>query len=129
MQQSQLEKTDTNDSYNIQRLAIKVKNKYCFISTNDIKYISSSSYYVEIFTVNKEKFLYRISIKDFIEQLDSAVFLRVNRSTIINIFQVKELISEGQGDYSISMLDGTYFSLSKIYKKDFLRFFGIRVSK
>ena len=128
MKHHQLEIIEKRDSLAISRLAIKVKNKYCFVSTNDIKYILSSSYYVEIFTINKEKYVYRISIKDFIRKLDSSLFLRVNRSTIINIYQVKELISEGQGDFSISMLDGTYFSLSKIYKKDFLHFFGIRAS-
>ena len=129
MEQHQSEIIEEKDSYRVQRLAIKIKNKYFFISTDDIKYISSSSYYVEIFTIKGEKFLYRISIKDFIKKLDPTFFLRVNRSTIINVFQVKELISEGQGDFSISMLDGTYFSLSKIYKKDFLHFFGIRVCK
>lgn len=128
MEQRQLEIIERKDSLKINRIAIKIKNKYCFIATDDIKHILSSSYYAEIYTIHEERFIYRISIKDFIEKLDSNLFLRVNRSTIINIDQVKELISEGQGDFSISMLDGNYFSLSKIYKKDFFNFFGIGMS-
>lgn len=128
MKQHLLEITERKDLLKIQRLAIKVKNKYYFIPTKDIKYIKSSSYYVEIFTTNKEKFIHRISIKDFIKKLDSTLFIRVNRSTIINVYQVKELVSEGQGDFSILMLDGSYFYLSKNYKKEFLIFFGIRTN-
>ena len=128
MKQNQFKIFNKRDSIKTKRIAVKVKNKYCFISVEDIKYILSSSYYAEIYTIEDERFIYRISIKDFIEKLDSGLFMRVNRSTIININQVKELISEGQGDFSISMIDGNYFSLSKNYKKDFFHFFGIKVS-
>ncbi len=123
MKQHQLRIIGRKNHVKINRLVIKVKNKYCFIATEDIKHVLSSSYYAEIYTIKDERFIYRISIKDFIERLDSSHFLRVNRSTIINIDQVKELISKGQGDFSISMLDGNYFSLSKIYKKEFFNFF------
>ena len=128
MSQNQFEIINKRDSIKTKRVAVKVKNKYCFISTEDIKYVLSSSYYAEIYTIHEERFIYRTSIKDFIEKLDSDLFMRVNRSTIINMNQVNELISEGQGDFSISMLDGNYFSLSKNYKKDFFHFFGIKVS-
>ena len=92
MKQHQFEIIKKEDSFKTKRVAIKVKNKYCFISTEDIKYVLSSSYYAEIYTIKDERFIYRISIKDFIEKLDSNLFLRVNRSTIINIDQVKELL-------------------------------------
>lgn len=128
MSQNQFKIINKRDSIKTKRVAVKVKNKYCFISTEDIKYVLSSSYYAEIYTIHEERFIYRTSIKDFIEKLDSDLFMRVNRSTIINMNQVNELISEGQGDFSISMLDGNYFSLSKNYKKDFFHFFGIKVS-
>lgn len=121
----ELEIIAKKDIFKTRRFTVKVKNKYCFIPTENIKYISSMSYYVEVFTINEEKFIQRTSVKDLIQKLDSNLFLRINRSTIINVYQIKELVSEGQGDFSVSMLDGKYFSLSKIYKKELFHYFGI----
>ena len=128
MKQNQFEIINNRGSIETKRVAVKVKNKYCFISIKEIKYINSSAHYAEMHTLKKERFVFRTTMKDLVKKLDSDLFMRVNRSTIININQVKELISEGQGDFSISMLDGNYFSLSKNYKKDFFHFFGIKVS-
>jgi two-component system LytT family response regulator len=112
-------------SLKIDRLTIKIKNKYHFLPYYDIKYLLSSSHYAEIYILNNEKYVYRISMNDLIKKLDSNLFLRVNRSTIVNTLYVKELISEGLGDYTISMEDKTFFSLSKKYRENFLLKLGV----
>jgi two-component system LytT family response regulator len=75
--------------------------------------------------LNGERFVYRVSMNDLIKRLSPHLFLRVNRSTIVNTLYVKELISEGLGDYTISMEDKTFFSLSKKYKEKFLLNLGV----
>jgi len=49
------------------------------------------------------------------------MFVRVNRSSIINTHEIKEVISEGQGDYSIIMKDKTIFSVTNKYRSNFLK--------
>ena len=108
------------------KIAIKEKNKFYFIEPRSIKYIVSSAYYAEIIDIKNSKHIIRISMSDFIKSLDSNIFIRINRSTIININEINEVISEGFGDYSIIMNDENFFSLSKNYKKSFFEKLGIK---
>ncbi|WP_299886310.1 LytTR family DNA-binding domain-containing protein [uncultured Lacinutrix sp.] len=112
---------NTSPSSYIEKVVLKTGKKFYFIKTETIKYITSSAYYAEIFTKDNSKHIYRISMSDFIKKLDPNTFNRINRSTIINNNDIKEVISEGQGDYSIIMNDKKIFSLSSKYKSDFLK--------
>ena len=79
-----------------------------------------------IFTVKKEKHVHRISMGQFIDQLDPRDFSRINRSSIVPMKNIKEIISEGLGDYSIRMNDGETFPIGKNYKNDILKKMGIK---
>jgi two-component system, LytTR family, response regulator len=110
----------------LEKIVLKINNKYYFIDTNDIKHILSSGYYAEIFTFDNEKHVYRISMTDFIKKLDNNKFIRVNRSTILRLSEIKEIISEGLGDYSIVMNDDSVHFLSKNYREYFLKKLNIK---
>ena len=105
----------------LDKLVLKVNKKYYFVEVNTIKYITSSAYYAEIFTFDGKKHIYRISMTDFMNKLDPDLFIRVNRSAILNLSQIKEVISEGAGDFSVVMHDEASFALTKIYKNGFLQ--------
>jgi two-component system LytT family response regulator len=117
---------DNHTKTYLDKIVLKIGKKYYFIDTTDIKYIVSSAYYAEIFTSDGEKHIYRISMTDFILKLSPSIFIRINRSTIINMNYMKEIISEGLGDFSIKMKDSQVFSLSKIYKTEFLQKMDIK---
>ncbi len=116
---------NTSGNY-LEKVVLKIGNKFYFVKTETIKYITSSAYYAEIFTKDNNKHVYRISMSDFIEKLNPSMFLRVNRSTIINMNEIKEIISEGQGDYSIKMNDQSVFSVTNKYRSNFLKSTKIR---
>jgi len=107
-------------------IVLKRNKKYYFVKVNEIKYIRSSAYYAEMFTLNGEKHVHRISMSHLGKQLDPQLFSRISRSTIVAMSKIKEIVSEGQGDYSVIMNDGEGFQISKKYKIDFLRKMGIR---
>ncbi len=67
----------------LESVVLKKNKKYYFVKTSDISYIKSSGYYAEIYTLNGEKHVHRISMSLLIDQLDPKVFSRVNRSTIV----------------------------------------------
>lgn len=103
----------------LESIVIKNGNNFYFIDTEEVKYITSSAYYAEIFTLDGKKHIHRISMTDFIKVLGPD-FIRVNRSSILKIGSIERVVSEGMGDYSIVMKDGNTFQLSKNYKTEFM---------
>lgn len=117
----------TEKSNYINQITIKTKNKYYFVSVDDIKYIKSSAYYAELFLIKKKKQLCRItSMTNLMSKLNPKLFIRVNRSSIIRLDYIEKLVSEGMGDYSIVMLDGEAFHLTKKYKDEFLKVMNVK---
>lgn len=110
----------------LESVVLKKNKKYYFVKVSDISYIKSSGYYAEIYSMNGDKHVHRISMSLFIKQLNPKDFSRVNRSTIVPMKNIKEIISEGLGDFSIRMKDGATFPLGKNYKLDILNKMGIR---
>ncbi|MEL6810210.1 MAG: LytTR family DNA-binding domain-containing protein [Bacteroidota bacterium] len=110
----------------LEKVVLKVNKRYIFVPVDSIKYVRSSSYYAEIHTEKEEKHLYRTSLTEFCKKLDPKQFVRVNRSTILNIRCIQEVVSEGQGDYSVVMVDRTSYVVSKSYRYAFLTLLGIK---
>ena len=112
-----------NTNY-ITKLPIKLGNKVSFINTPSIKYIIASGYYAEIFT-NEKKYLLRESLNSLIESLNPENFIRIHRSTIININEIIELVNSSYGEVDVKMIDNKLFRVSKSYKKQFLKKMGL----
>ena len=110
----------------LEKIVLKVGRKYVFAPTKDIKHITSSAYYAELFMMDGKKHIYRTSMTALMEKLDPELFIRLNRSTIIQIQQIKEVISEGFGDYCVVMQDDKKFNISKNYKTAFITKLNIR---
>ncbi|WP_422860573.1 LytR/AlgR family response regulator transcription factor [Flagellimonas sp. S174] len=112
----------------LEKIVLKVGRKYLFAYTKDIKYITSSAYYAELFMIDGKKHVYRTSMTTLMEKLDPNSFLRLNRSTIIQIHRIKEVVSEGYGDYCVVMMDDQKFNVSKGYKTAFVNQLNLRKS-
>ena len=115
----------TEESY-LDKIVLKVGKKYVFARTKDIKYITSSAYYAELFMKDGKKHLYRTSMTALMERLNPDSFLRLNRSTIVRIHQIKEVISEGYGDYCVVMKDDTKLNVSKSYRTSVIQRLNLR---
>ncbi|MGE5499056.1 MAG: LytR/AlgR family response regulator transcription factor [Syntrophothermus sp.] len=61
------------------------------IKVNKIKYIQAESEYSNIITADEKKLLVRRLLKEWEEMLPSRHFLRIHRSTIINIEYIKKI--------------------------------------
>jgi len=107
-----------------EKLAIKLGNKVSFLEMKEIKYIIASGYYAEIFT-NEKKHLLRESLTNLTQRLDSDQFIRIHRSTIVNINSISELIHSNYGEIDLKTTDNKLFRISKSYKKEFQNLMGI----
>ena len=70
---------------------IEVDNKPTFIKINDIVYISANNEYSKLYLKDGRKLLVRRLIKQWDELLPKKVFLRIHRSTIINVESIKKI--------------------------------------
>ena len=66
--------------------------------------------------VGKQKYLVRGTMTSMEEQLDPRRFLRIHRSTIVNLDRVKEVRPWFAGDCIVVLKDGTELRLSRRYR-------------
>lgn len=88
--------------------------KKYLIESNEILYIKANTPYLEIHTSDK-KYLEQNSLKDMIQKLDHNIFIRVHKSTILNINYVKNFTSRMNGDYDVGMNNGETLRVSRNY--------------
>jgi two-component system, LytTR family, response regulator len=102
------------------KFPVKINNKIIFIKSHKIMYINAFGNYVEIY-INNKKYVLRNSLNSLISQLNSNNFLRIHRSTIINLNFIQELIYSNYGEVDVKMVDNKLFRISKSYKKEALK--------
>jgi hypothetical protein len=100
-------------------------NRRISIAAADILYITASSPYVHIHIKNK-KYLYNNTLKEMARKTDNRVFVRIHKSTIVNINHTVSYISRLNGDYDVLLHDGTSLRVSRNYAGDFKTMFQQR---
>lgn len=103
---------------------IKQNGRITRLSPYQIICFVASGYYVEVHTYEK-KFLLRESLKALASKLDPSVFIRIHRSTIINLASVVEIISTSAGCAEVHLKDGKIFTVSKSYRSSLFELLGI----
>lgn len=99
----------------LERLAIKSGDRVTLIKTPEIDWIEGAGVYVRVHT-GKKAHLLRETLSNLEEQLDPNLFVRIHRSTIVNVERVKELKSYFHGEYIVFLHDGTQLKLSRSYR-------------
>jgi two-component system LytT family response regulator len=94
------------------RLMIKSASRIFFLKVEEIDWIGAEDYYVKLHFGRKSHLL-RESMNELEAKLDPEKFLRVHRSSIVNLDRVKELQAHFNGDYVVILQDGTELKLSR----------------
>lgn len=94
------------------RLALKSNGKIELVDQNDIKWIQSDAYLLNIHCQQK-KYVITGKLKDIEEQLDTKVFVRIHRSVIVNINYIQSFRPTGTGSYEVFLKDKTKLKLSR----------------
>lgn len=102
----------------ISRLMIKSKDQISVMPVNDIDWIESAGDYVYVHS-KSQKHIVRETLTALEEKLDPRVFIRIHRSTIVNVEQIQTLRSNEHGDYDVSLLNGVKLKLSRFYRNHF----------
>lgn len=105
----------------LSRLLIRTSDRIEFVNTADVDWIEAAGNYAKLH-VGTRSLLIRQTMKSLEARLDEQVFMRIHRSTIVNIDRIAEVYAMFNGDYEVRLSDGTRLTLSRTYKKALDRF-------
>ena len=97
------------------RLMIKASGRIHFIRMADIDWCEAAGNYVRVH-VGPQCYLVRDTMAHLESELDSTQFMRIHRSTIVNVDRVQEMQSSFNGEYVVLLRGGTRLTLSRGYR-------------
>lgn len=98
---------DDNEPYQDQKCQIKIVERGwdIFIDLPDIILVESNGNYCKIH-VQKKFYLYKKTMKELEEELSKSEFLRIHRSFIVNLNQIRDIKYLGKNEYSFELSNG-----------------------
>jgi len=99
----------------LDRMAIKTSGRVIFVKTSDIDWIEAADNYVNLH-VGNEAHLHRETLTALAERLPPKKFMRISRSTIVNVDRIKELQPLFHGEYAVILRNGATLTLSRSYR-------------
>jgi two-component system LytT family response regulator len=100
----------------LKRLMVKEGGRIIFLQTEEIRWIEAADYYVLLHFAGKSH-LIRETMTSLEEKLHPDQFVRIHRSSIVNINWIKELQPYGKEDYQVVMLDGHKLKMGRNWFK------------
>ena len=95
-----------------ERFAVKADGKVIFLKPDEITWVEAADNYVMIHLTNGQLML-RDTMASLEERLGTERFVRINRSALVHLDQIKELQPTFHGDYIVLLRDGTKLPLSR----------------
>ena len=99
-----------------ERLPVKTSGRIYFIPIDDIDWIEAAANYVRLH-VGTELHLLRESLTALEKKLDPRRFVRIHRSTIVNLERIREMQPVFHGDYVVLLRDGTELTVSRTFRE------------
>jgi two-component system LytT family response regulator len=98
------------------RVVIRTGRRILFIYPNEIDWLEADGNFVKIHS-GQETHLLRIPLSLLEQKLVSGDFMRIHRSTVVNINRIREVQHWFRGRYRILMRDGTALIVSQAYRE------------
>jgi two-component system, LytTR family, response regulator len=99
----------------VARLAVKGDGRVVFVRTADVDWIEAMDNYVRLH-VGRQTHLMRETLSHLEERLPAQSFLRIHRSTIVNVDRIREVQPWFAGDYVLILGDGTKLTTGRRYR-------------
>lgn len=113
---TKLQRRKSNGAY-WDRLVIKTDGQTRFIKTAEISWIEAAGVYVTLH-VQGQEILSRTPLNELARNLDPARFVRIHRSSIVNIESINLLESVSHGEFEVHLKDGTRLHLSRNFRAE-----------
>ena len=104
-------------------LLIKSHGRLLFLRMSELKWVEAERDYVRLH-MEKDSHFIRDTMNNLERRLEKRGFIRIHRSTIVNVNEISEILPLLGGDYRVVLRDKTQLTLSRRYRSsldDFLR--------
>lgn len=98
-----------------ERLPVKADGRILFLRLADIDWVEAADNYVKLY-VGSETHMLRQTMSSLESKLPAERFLRVSRSAMVNIEQIKELHPMFHGEYVLVLRSGVRVTLTRGYR-------------
>ena len=106
-----------------ERFVVKSGGRVFFLKNDEIDWIEAAGNYVRVH-VGKETHLLRETMNAIAKKLDPVLFIRIHRSTFVNVEKIKELQPWFHGEYVVILRDGTQLTMSRSYRNNLPELLG-----
>jgi two-component system LytT family response regulator len=97
------------------RILLKSSGEIIFLKTSEIDWIEAEGDYVKFHATGRTH-LMRGTMAALEARLDPGRFIRIHRSTIVNVDRLRKLSPSFEGEYAVVLHDGTKLRLSRGYQ-------------
>ena len=104
----------------LRRIPVKTSRGTTLVLTEEIDWIASAGHYLELHS-GSETHLIREKLSNIEARLDPQFFMRIHRSTIVNLDRIKSMHPLFNGDQLIILKDGRELNLSRTYHERLMR--------
>jgi two-component system LytT family response regulator len=108
----------------LERIVVKKPGRAFFVKLTSVDRFEAADNYVRVH-VGSDTHLIRETMSTLEARLDPGKFVRVHRSTIVNVDRIKEIHSMFQGSQVIVLQNGDKVALSRNYRERLDRVLGI----
>lgn len=98
-----------------ERITVKTSGEIYFLRPEEIEWIEAEGDYMK-FHVGGQTHLMRETMSRLESRLDPRRFVRIHRSTIVNLDQIQKLSPSFVGEYTVVLRNGTKLKLSRGYQ-------------
>jgi two-component system, LytTR family, response regulator len=95
-----------------ERLTVKADGRLVFLKPEDIIWVEAADNYA-VLHLASGRLMLRETMSALEQRLGTASFVRISRSAIVHLDQIKELQPTFHGDYTVLLHDGTKLPLSR----------------
>jgi len=108
--------TVRNERVRGNRLMIKSGGHITFLRAEEVDWVEAQGDYVCLHCQGK-KHLVREKIGRMEDQFAGGTFIRIHRSTMVNVGRIKEMQPLFHGDYTVVLNDGTRLTMSRSFRE------------
>lgn len=98
------------------RLMVRSNGRIFFVKPAEIEWIEAAGNYACLH-VGTTTHILRETMSGLERRLDAEKFVRIHRSTIVNVDRIRELQADFGGEYIVVLNDGTRLTLSRGYRE------------
>lgn len=98
------------------RLLVRSGGRVMYVPMDQIDWVEAEGNY-SVLHVGSAAYRVRSTITALLEQLAPSGFVRIHRSTLVNIQRVRELRIAAGGDYDVILTTGESLGLTRLYKE------------